>query len=50
MLGWSDMSLVDGHDSVDNLGLDGLLVDHWLDCLVHMVMYMFASNTGSNSL
>lgn len=36
------VSLVNGHGSMYNLWLDGLLVDDWLDGLVNVVMDMLA--------
>lgn len=44
------MCLVNGDGSVDNLGLNGLLVDDWLDGLVNVVVNTFTSNGGLNLL
>lgn len=44
------MFLMDRDDSMDNFGLDGFFVDHWLDRLMHMVVYMFTCNCWCSSL
>jgi len=41
-----DVLLVNRDGGVDNVWFDSLLVDYWLHCLVHMVMYVLAGNLG----
>jgi len=42
VLGGVEVLLVNWHGGVDYVWLDGLLVNDWLDSLVHVVMYMLA--------
>lgn len=44
------VSLVDRDGGVDDFGLDDLLVDDWLNSLVHMMVDTLASNGRSNFL
>jgi len=58
--GWKSSSLVvcssvvvdlmDGNGGVDNIGLDNLSLDYWLDCLVDVVVNMLSSNSGCSTL
>lgn len=48
--GLSMVDFVDWDGSVDNLGLDGLLVDYGLDSLVDMVMDMLTSDSRGSLL
>jgi len=41
---------VDGHGGVDDLGLDGFLVDDGLDCFVHVVMHCLALHSRGTAL
>lgn len=47
VLGLVVVDLVDRLGRVDNVALDGLLLDDWLDVLVDVVVHMLASERGS---
>jgi len=44
VLGFVVVDFMDGDGGVDDGGLDGLLLDDWLDVLVYVVVDVFASN------
>jgi len=44
------VNLVDGNGCVDNIRLDCLFLNYWLDGLMDMVMHMLASNSGCHGL
>jgi hypothetical protein len=44
------VNLMDGDGGVDNVGLDGLLLDNGLDGLVDVVMNVLSANSGGNAL
>jgi hypothetical protein len=44
------VNLVDGDNSVYNVGLNGLFVYYWLNVLVDVVVYMLSANSSSSGL
>lgn len=50
VFGFILMNLVDGDGAVDNGWLDGLLVDHWLDVLVDVVVNVLADDSAADTL
>ena len=46
VLGFVVVDLVDGHSGVHDVWLDSLLVDHWLDGLVDVVVDMLTTDLG----